>query len=502
VNGSDDHVAPKAVTRLWELVREALRANGDPSPRDIDRLAASFGFTLPSSTVEGWFRTWSVVPSWEKFDALVKTLGAEQDHDWKALHHTAQRADRQRKSDGRRQAGRNGSTTAATATTAGEDDDAAAPRTPVPSPAGPRKSPEPLHVTAEVTGLPEIKATVVHVPDRSTVIVLSLAALAVLVGAAVFLSEFAQRPPGIATRADPRLTAPSPAASRPGPPSSTVPPAIPTWVLPTGGQLRTPPPAPTGAPAVLYVGDQIATETRTLVTFFAHRSGRARVVAADRPDTALCDRFHGRSGSVPADERLLALVGRVRPRVVVLQFWGVSSQHTPCTGAARPGGDDYHRRYEADARYAAQRVTEAARKAGIPRPRLVWVLQGPDRAAPDRIRRLNETYRAVAHRHGDLVADAGWAISRAAYPYEAARPADRYRWTQHLPCTPSERRYGYCTAPEAFGGVTRLHEDGEDARLCLGPAPPRARPCPTASPGAARYSQLIVQTVIRHLDSL
>ncbi|MGH3900224.1 MAG: hypothetical protein ACRDTA_18670 [Pseudonocardiaceae bacterium] len=79
-----------------------MTENDDPSPRDIDRLAASIGLKLAASTVEGWFRTHSVVPAWEKFEVLIKALAAEQDEDWRALHGAALTADRERKKEERR----------------------------------------------------------------------------------------------------------------------------------------------------------------------------------------------------------------------------------------------------------------------------------------------------------------------------------------------------------------------------------------------------------------
>jgi tetratricopeptide (TPR) repeat protein len=56
---------------------------------------------LAASTVSGWFKTWSVVPAWEKFDVLIKALGAEHDEDWRSLHRAALTADRQRKQEER-----------------------------------------------------------------------------------------------------------------------------------------------------------------------------------------------------------------------------------------------------------------------------------------------------------------------------------------------------------------------------------------------------------------
>jgi len=93
---------PEEVTHLWDRVKRALLANEEPTPRQIDRMATAAGLELAESTVAGWFRTWSVVPAWDKFDALIKALGAEQDEDWRSLHQKALISDRERKKKQRR----------------------------------------------------------------------------------------------------------------------------------------------------------------------------------------------------------------------------------------------------------------------------------------------------------------------------------------------------------------------------------------------------------------
>ncbi|MGH3867119.1 MAG: ATP-binding protein [Pseudonocardiaceae bacterium] len=93
---------PADVTRLWNCVKRALAANEHPAPRRIDRMASAAGLELAGSTIAGWFETWSVVPAWEKFEALIKALAAEKDADWRSLHGAALTADRQRKGEERR----------------------------------------------------------------------------------------------------------------------------------------------------------------------------------------------------------------------------------------------------------------------------------------------------------------------------------------------------------------------------------------------------------------
>jgi len=64
-------------------------------------MAAAAGVELAASTIEGWFKTWSVVPAWEKFEALIKALAAEHDQDWRSLHRAALKAHRERKREER-----------------------------------------------------------------------------------------------------------------------------------------------------------------------------------------------------------------------------------------------------------------------------------------------------------------------------------------------------------------------------------------------------------------
>ncbi|MFG2002759.1 helix-turn-helix domain-containing protein [Spirillospora sp. NPDC048911] len=256
---------------------------------------------------------------------------------------------------------------------------------------------------------------------------------------------------------------------------------------PTEAQLRRPPAAPAKAPTVLYVGDSIATETSSALTYFVHRSGKAKVVTKARTGAALCDYLQ--------PNQLPAQIAETKPRLVVLQFWGHSST---CTGTAAPGSDEYYERYHSIARQTAQQIGQVASRLGIPRPRMIWILQGPDRARPERIRRLNEEiYQPVADEYGDLVSDAGQQISMAANVYETVRDG-RYRWTAFLPCDETERRYGLCTHPRAFGGVTQLHPEHDAHQLCRTTSTIRGR-CTVTSPGVIRYTTAIARTITESL---
>jgi hypothetical protein len=272
------------------------------------------------------------------------------------------------------------------------------------------------------------------------------------------------------------------------------------WPLPNASALRRPPAAPAGAPTVLYVGDTLAVETASVVTTFVQGTGKARVVSAAHAGTALCDFLPGRTeaSSVPPEQRLPVLIRTVRPQVVVLQFWGYATADTPCTGTASPGGAEYERRYRADAEEAVQEIAAAASAIGIKRPAVVWVLQGPDRYNPERVRRLNEIFTAVATAHGDWTSDAGGQISMAAYPYQTVENG-RYTWAELLPCTDSERQYGLCTQRYVFGGIARIHRQVDDVGLCLGAMTGSPSSCDFPSPGLVRYGGMIAYSVVAYL---
>ncbi len=144
--------------------------------------------------------------------------------------------------------------------------------------------------------------------------------------------------------------------------------------------LTIPPSVPAGVPKVLYVGDSLAMETRDMVALLVNVTGKAKVVSVAHSDPAICDYLADRSEpslSVPMEHKLPTLVAEVKPRVIVLQFWGNSGVRTPCTGGAQAPIDDYYRRYRADAQQVVQQVDQAAREADIPRPKLVGCCKVP-----------------------------------------------------------------------------------------------------------------------------
>ncbi|MFF5979027.1 SGNH/GDSL hydrolase family protein [Streptomyces olindensis] len=242
------------------------------------------------------------------------------------------------------------------------------------------------------------------------------------------------------------------------------------------------------SPRVLYLGDSLAMEAQKVLGQELRRDVAAEYTSAPYSGTTLCDYLEGTADRslVPAADKAAALVRRLRPDFVVLQFWGNSWGYTPCmdsiTYAKSPAR--YFARYAADARRIAEQIA-AAGNGG--RPRIVWVAQGPDPATPDRVRRVNALYAKQAAATGDLVSDAGKAVSPA---------GGRYTWTQYLPCTAHERAHrDYCTQPSR--DRTALHRDDDYLHFCLAPTTSTPKPCPVRSPGILRIAREIAAT-IRH----
>ncbi|MFE9775198.1 SGNH/GDSL hydrolase family protein [Streptomyces sp. NPDC005931] len=244
--------------------------------------------------------------------------------------------------------------------------------------------------------------------------------------------------------------------------------------------------APEEPPTVLYLGDSLAMENQKVLGQELRRDLDARFRSAPYSGTTLCDYLEG-SGErslVPASDKAAALVRSLRPDYVVLQFWGNAWGYTPCMDgitydAAR---ERYLERYAADARRLTAQITAAG---GTHRPRIVWVLQGPDPITPDRVRRVNALYEERAAASGDLVADAGSAVSPA---------GARHTWVQYLPCDAYERAHpDYCTQPAR--GRTALHRDDDYLHFCLAPTTSTPKPCPVRSPGILRIARAVTRAI-------
>lgn len=246
---------------------------------------------------------------------------------------------------------------------------------------------------------------------------------------------------------------------------------------------------PAKAPTVLYLGDSIAMENQDVLGQQLRGELHAAYTSAPYAGTTLCDYLEGgtRRSLVPAADKAAALVRSTHPDFVVLQFWGNSWGYTPCMDGIRYDSRRaaYFARYAAD---AARLTEEIAAAGGARRPRIVWVLQGPDPMTPERTRRVNETYEKQARASGDLVSDAGRTVGPA---------SDRYTWAQYLPCTPYEHEHpAYCTEPSR--DRTALHRDDDYLHFCLAPTTSTPKPCPVRSPGILRIAREITRTVAAH----
>ncbi|MFE7271997.1 SGNH/GDSL hydrolase family protein [Streptomyces sp. NPDC057623] len=237
------------------------------------------------------------------------------------------------------------------------------------------------------------------------------------------------------------------------------------------------------APTVLYLGDSLAMEAQKVLGQELRRGSRVTYTSAPYSGTTLCDYLEGTGerSLVPVADKAAALVRRVRPDFVVLQFWGNAWGYTPCmdgiTHDASP--ERYFKRYAADMERLADQIAAAGDA------RIVWVSQGPDPITPDRVRRVNALYEKQAGASGDLVAAAGEAVSAA---------GARYSWVRYLPCTAYERAHaGYCT--QAGRDRTALHRDDDYLHFCLAPTTSTPKPCPVRSPGILRIAQAITRVI-------
>ncbi|NUR01066.1 MAG: SGNH/GDSL hydrolase family protein [Streptomyces sp.] len=267
------------------------------------------------------------------------------------------------------------------------------------------------------------------------------------------------------------------------PPSPAVPGASAST---THQQAPASPGAPAVAPRVLYLGDSLAMEAQNVLGQELRRDLRAKYTSAPYSGTTLCDYLEGTGAKslVPDADKAAALVRAQHPDYVVMQFWGNAWGYTWCMDGITYNASQqkYFTRYRADLRRLTEQIAAAG---GSTRPRIVWVLQGPDPITPDRVRRVNQMYEQQAAASGDLVADAGATVSPA---------GARYTWSQYLPCTAYEHEHGdYCTQPGR--DRTALHLDQDYLHFCLAPTTSTPRPCPVRSPGILRITREITQVI-------
>jgi hypothetical protein len=253
------------------------------------------------------------------------------------------------------------------------------------------------------------------------------------------------------------------------------------------------------------VGDGIAAEVADFLRFFLEMTDdkvRFELSHVLAPQLALCDLLLARESRLPEERRLRPSLESAKHAtdLIVLQFWGYAT--SPCMAGLAPDSEAYFERILQDATQAIAEIEAAARAQDRRRPRLLWVLQGPDADQPERVRRLNQIFTLLASEHGDRTSDAGREVSKAADYYLPPDPDNRYVWVEFLPCTDLERRgeITECTVPDLFGGVTQLHKTGEKVLFCLADSDTGA-PCNLfESPGAKRYMFVIYDDARRWLD--
>jgi hypothetical protein len=175
-----------------------------------------------------------------------------------------------------------------------------------------------------------------------------------------------------------------------------------------------------------------------------------------------------------------------RPHMLIMQSTG--NALTPCITPTSGNTEAYWAQYERDATNASEQVTQAAKTLGIPRPIILWVLQGPSQGDPLHNQRINEMYQRIAKKYGDVTSDAGYEVSKAILPggdYER----DRNSYIQYAPCSDYEIANGYCT--DMVNKQAQLHKDTDPTHYCLDQLD--GFDCKVKSPGELRYSQRIAK---------
>lgn len=247
----------------------------------------------------------------------------------------------------------------------------------------------------------------------------------------------------------------------------------------------------TSRPAhILYVGDSLAANTAAEVVKQSTGSGAEAITSHSAfPGMAICDFLEHDNAEMPPRDRLRAQLRTARPDLVIMQFWG--NAFTKCMLDAPFNSPAYFRRYFLDADAAVREIESTARDVGINRPRILWVLQGPEPDIPTRTPLLNEIYRWIAAAHGDRTSDAGWTLSMAADPTTKDTDA-REQWTQYLPCNDDEHGTPFCTHPDREDGVAQLHRDDDSIHFCLGNHKYYFQ-CDADSPAIRRYGMRIAR---------
>jgi hypothetical protein len=234
-------------------------------------------------------------------------------------------------------------------------------------------------------------------------------------------------------------------------------------VVPTAA----PPFSPTNKARALYVGDALASETQGKLQWWLGRRNSVDLHGVVGGQVAICDFLESGTEARPLAAELARDIKEKKPHLIVLQFWGDAP--TPCMADVPKNQQAQLDRYKADAEELVRQIERSASAAGIPRPKLLWVLQGPepDPAQRDRPRLLNQIYRELAARSMDGISDAGKWVSMEVYPGDN-RPKDRYEWSHYLPCLDAEKAArdagtSLDCVDGPYGSLVKLHRDGPDA---------------------------------------
>jgi hypothetical protein len=212
---------------------------------------------------------------------------------------------------------------------------------------------------------------------------------------------------------------------------------------------------------VLYIGDSVGVQNGPAL---AAQFGDFHDLTLG--GTGICDYLADQPTWLPPSAKLDTAIRELRPSLVILQFWG-NDFWSPCADDVRRGTQEFYNRYFWNALSARREINTAADAVGMPRPRMLWVLQAP-MPDPEVPRRLNEIYRYVADFTGDRVSDAGATVS----------PSGAF--TRVVPCSDE---------PGCVDGVARVHAEGDDIHFC--PDGTVARGCGVVAPGINRYVERI-----------
>jgi hypothetical protein len=225
---------------------------------------------------------------------------------------------------------------------------------------------------------------------------------------------------------------------------------------------------------VILYGDSLAFESRDYFSFALQSGTDIEVVDRTFGGTAICDRL----------DQMRRDLHELQPTAVVLEF--VGNNLTDCMrGSDGPlTGDALASRYRHDARIA----TSIFAGAGV---RVYWA--GAPAASGPRANDF-ELVRRVYEAEPRRLTFATPPLSRVQFVDAGRAVLDRGRFTETLPCLPSEGPAEGCLD----GRIRVRSTDG--IHFCLVRSPRDADRCPEYPAGAARFGLAMAGPVRRDLD--